>query len=59
MRELRYRRFVWRCAAGWIDIGWIKTARCIAQAHAYFGAPPPSRIVLKILYRRLDDDPPS
>ncbi|MEA2410874.1 MAG: hypothetical protein QOC77_1435 [Thermoleophilaceae bacterium] len=59
MRELRYRRFVWRCAGGFVDIGYIKTARCIAQAHAYYGGPPPFRIVLKILHRRLDDEPPS
>jgi hypothetical protein len=59
MRELRYRRFVWRCAGGFVDIGYIKTARCIAQAYAYYGGPPPFRIVLKILHRRLDDEPPS
>jgi hypothetical protein len=56
MRELRYRRFVWRCAPGHVASGRFRTARAIAHACAHYGGSPPPRIVRKILARRLDDD---
>ena len=58
MRELRYRRFVWRCAPSWVASGEYKTARCIAQAWAHYGGPPPLKILKKILRRYLDDEDP-
>jgi hypothetical protein len=57
MRELRYRRFVWRCAPGHVALGQYRTARAIAHAWAHYNGPPPRRIVTKIRARRLDDDP--
>lgn len=58
MRELRYRRFVWRCAGTWVAAGEYRTARAIAKAWQYYGSVPPPRIYKKILRRGLDDDPP-
>lgn len=56
MRELRYRRFVWRCAPSWVASGEYRTARAIAHAWSHYGGAPPRRIIRKITRRYLDDD---
>jgi hypothetical protein len=58
MRDLRYRRFVWRCAGSSAAAGEYRTARAIAKAWQHYGGIPPLRIYKKILRRGLDDNPP-
>jgi hypothetical protein len=40
MRELRFRRFVWRVAACWVEIGYYAVARAIAVYWQENGYPP-------------------